>query len=167
MEVTVKIKKDKDILYLPEYATEFSAGIDLRASRLDKVYSGQKEVPLEKLKYSLEKGYFSLRGFERAVVGTGFYLEIPEGYVLDIRSRSGNAAKKGLIVANSPGTIDPDYRGEVMVILFNATKYLCRITLGDAIAQAVLIPFSRIMWNHVDELSETARGTGGLGSTGV
>jgi len=150
---------------LPEYATNGSAGVDLRAMSLLKLYNGQEEVDISKL-HTLSKGFFHMRGFERALVGTGLFVEIPEGYEWQIRSRSGRTLKNGLIVANAPGTIDSDFRGEVCVILVNNTKSLVKIQLKELVAQAVLTKFERIVWREKETLSDTQRGEGGFGHTG-
>jgi dUTP pyrophosphatase len=163
-KVTVKVKKGDNVV-LPVYATSGSAGFDLIARGLRKVYDGIKEVDITKFSYVLDKGYFVLRPYERALVGTNLYLELPQGVELQVRSRSGLALKRGLVVANSPGTIDHDYRGEVCVILMNNTKYLSRINFGDAIAQGVLTSVYQTDFEIVTELTETARGEGGFGHT--
>lgn len=127
----------------PFYATTGSAGFDI---------SSTEELTL-------------LPG-EKAIVGTGLFFEIPEGYELQIRPRSGNAAKHSVTVLNSPGTIDSDYRGEVKVILFNAGKKPFPIKAGDRIAQGVVSRVFQLKFEFVKELSETERGEGGFGSTG-
>jgi len=103
---------------------------------------------------------------ERVLIGTGIFVVIPEGYQLEIRSRSGQALKKGLVVLNQPGTIDSDYRGEVGVILFNSNEHLVKVELGERIAQGILMPAFQAEFILVDELSDTERGQGGFGSTG-
>jgi len=133
-------------LELPAYATEHSAGLDLRAAI---------EKPLV------------LRPLERAIVPTGFVFEIPEGYEGQVRPRSGLAAKKGLTVLNSPGTIDADYRGEVKVILINLGQEEVIINRGERIAQLVVAPVSKVKIVEVEEVSQTPRGDGGFGSTGM
>lgn len=130
---------------LPEYQTASAAGMDLRA---------EIEAPIK------------LRPLERAVVGTGLYMELPEGYEAQIRPRSGLAAKQGVTVLNSPGTIDADYRGEIGVILVNLSNQDVTIGRGDRIAQMVIARYERAEWAEVEALSETARGAGGFGSTG-
>ena len=130
---------------LPEYQTASAAGMDLRA---------EIEAPIK------------LRPLERAVVGTGLYMELPEGYEAQIRPRSGLAAKQGVTVLNSPGTIDADYRGEICVILVNLSNQDVTIGRGDRIAQMVIARYERAEWAEVEALSETARGAGGFGSTG-
>ena len=130
---------------LPQYATALSAGMDLKANI---------EEPI------------TLSSLERTMVPTGLFIELPEGYEAQIRPRSGLAAKHGITVTNAPGTIDADYRGEVMVSLFNHSKEARVIEHGERIAQLVITPFLGAEWNPVDALNETARGEGGFGSTG-
>lgn len=133
---------------LPEYATPFSAGIDLMADVPNDdriiIYPGQ-----------------------RISVPTGIYIAIPDGYEVQVRPRSGLAAKKGITVLNTPGTIDSDYRGEVKVIIMNLGEEAVSFGNGDRIAQAVLAPVVQIEWNKVEELPISVRGEGGFGSTGV
>lgn len=143
MKVKVVNKSGID---LPQYATEFSAGMDVRAA-ID------APVVLEPL--------------QRAMIPTGLYLQIPEGYEVQVRPRSGLAAKKGITVLNAPGTIDADYRGEVCVILVNLSNADFVIEKGERIAQLVLAKHERIDWECVNELASSERGEGGFGSTGV
>ncbi len=131
---------------LPSYQTVFSAGMDLYAF--------------------LEKPVL-LKPFERFLVPTGIILEIPEGYEGQVRPRSGLAYKNGVTVLNSPGTIDSDYRGEIKVLLINLSEENFFVTNGMRIAQLLISPYVRTTWEQVDSLSETQRGTGGYGSTGV
>lgn len=131
---------------LPNYETLASAGMDLRAN-LDKPVS--------------------LKPLQRTVVGTGLYMELPVGYEAQVRPRSGLAAKKGITVLNAPGTIDADYRGEVGVILVNLSDADFVIEDGERIAQLVIARHERAEWEEVQELSDTVRGAGGFGSTGV
>jgi dUTP pyrophosphatase len=131
---------------LPQYATEHAAGLDVRANTDEPVV---------------------LKPLERAMIPTGLYVEIPEGYEIQVRPRSGLAAKHGLTVLNTPGTIDPDYRGEIRVILANVSNAEFTLQPGERIAQLVVAPFVRIDWQAADTLSETSRGTGGFGSTGT
>lgn len=130
---------------LPEYATEYSAGLDLRAN-ID------TDVTLNPL--------------ERALIPTGLYIELPQGYEAQIRPRSGLALKHGLTVLNTPGTIDADYRGEIRVILVNLSNEPFVIKDGERICQMVIAAHARIEWNETDNLDETARGAGGFGHTG-
>ena len=130
---------------LPAYETADSAGMDLRA-HLDQAIV-------------LEPG-------ERTLIPSGLHLEIPPGYEGQVRPRSGLALKHGISVPNTPGTIDSDYRGELKVILINHGGEDFAIARGDRIAQLVLAPVVQARWSEVEELDETARGTGGFGSTG-
>ena len=129
---------------LPMYMTKGAAAVDLCANEVVEVKPNTT-----------------------AIIGTGLYVAIPEGYEIQIRSRSGLAAKSDVFVLNSPGTIDSDYRGELKVILRNLSLQVLDIRIGDRIAQAVLAPVVQIEWETVEELDETERGTGGLGSTKV
>jgi len=131
---------------LPEYATEFSAGMDVRAANFEPVV---------------------LKPLDRAMIPTGLFLEIPAGYEVQVRPRSGLAAKKGITVLNAPGTIDADYRGEVCVILVNLSNSEFVIERGERIAQLVLARHEKIEWEETDSLAESARGEGGFGSTGT
>lgn len=131
---------------LPKYATKGSAGMDLYADI-------NTPVKLESL--------------ERAVVPTGLFLELPEGYEAQIRPRSGLALKKGISIPNAPGTIDSDYRGEVGVILVNLSSSPVYIEPGERIAQMVICKFEQIQWDTVELLSDTQRAKGGFGSTGL
>ena len=130
---------------LPAYATALSAGMDVRACLDASVV---------------------LKPLERAMVPTGLFLEIPAGYEVQVRPRSGLAAKKGITVLNAPGTIDADYRGEVKVILVNLSDEPFTIENGERIAQLVLARHECIEWECVEELSASDRGEGGFGSTG-
>lgn len=130
---------------LPEYATERSAGLDLRAN-LD------NEIVLAPL--------------ERQLIPTGLYLELPKGYEAQIRPRSGLALKHGITVLNSPGTIDADYRGEIRVILVNLSNEPFVIKDGERICQMVIARHEQVSWNEVDKLEDTTRGDGGFGHTG-
>lgn len=131
---------------LPQYATVHSAGLDLRAD--------------------LEQALI-LKPLERSLVPTGLYIELPEGYEAQVRPRSGLAAKHGISIVNTPGTIDPDYRGEIKVILVNLSDVPFSLEPGERIAQMVIARFEHISWNEVETLSETERGEGGFGHTGV
>lgn len=130
---------------LPHYETEFSAGMDLRANI---------EEPV------------TLKPLQRAIVKTGLFIELPLGYEAQVRPRSGLAAKKGISVLNSPGTIDADYRGEIGVILVNLSDEEFVVNNGERIAQMVIAKHEHISWKEVDILGETSRGVGGFGSTG-
>ena len=130
---------------LPSYATINSAGVDLKAF-LDK--------PME------------LKPLERKIIGTGIKLALPDGFEAQVRPRSGLAAKHGISILNSPGTIDSDYRGEIGVILVNLSNQKFTINRGDRIAQLVLAKYEKINWKIIKELPKTNRGFGGFGSTG-
>lgn len=130
---------------LPEYATEHSAGMDLKANLNDTII-------IEPLK--------------REIVPTGIFIELPEGYEAQIRPRSGLAAKHGVGIVNAPGTIDADYRGEIKVILVNLSDTPFVLNPGERIAQMIIAKYERVSWNLVDKLSESERGAGGFGSTG-
>lgn len=131
---------------LPQYQTALAAGLDIRANITESM---------------------TLRPLERVMVPTGLYVEIPEGYEMQIRPRSGMAAKFGLTVLNSPGTIDPDYRGEIRVILANVSPEEYVLQPGERIAQMVVARFERIEWEQTDELTPSERGDGGFGHTGT
>lgn len=143
MKVKIVNKSGYDV---PFYATELSAGMDLKAAI---------EEPIE------------LDSLCRAMVPTGLYIALPEGYEAQIRPRSGLAAKHGVTVCNSPGTVDADYRGEIKVILVNLSKEKFVINPGERIAQMVIAKYEKIEWDEVEVLNETERGAGGFGSTGV
>lgn len=130
---------------LPQYATEFSAGLDLRANIT---------TPIE------------LKPLERILVDTGLYIALPQGYEAQIRPRSGLAFKNGITVLNSPGTIDADYRGEIKVLLVNLSNETFLINDGERIAQMVIAKHEQIQWQETTSLPETTRGDGGFGHTG-
>ena len=131
---------------LPSYETTSSAGMDLKAN-LDK--------PI------------ILKPMDRAIVKTGLFIALSNGYEAQVRPRSGLAAKNGITVLNAPGTIDADYRGEIGVILINLSAENFTINDGDRIAQLVIAKYEHAIWNEVDILEETKRGKGGFGSTGI
>ncbi len=131
---------------IPAYATELSAGMDLKANI---------EEPIV------------LSSLDRVLVPTGLFIALPEGTEAQIRPRSGLAAKFGVTVLNTPGTIDADYRGEIKVILVNLSKEDFIINPGERIAQMVVAKFEKVEWSQVDDLDQTDRGEGGFGSTGV
>jgi dUTP pyrophosphatase len=130
---------------LPAYETEQSAGMDLRANMDEAITLG----PLE-----------------RALVPTGLFIALPPGFEAQVRPRSGLAAKQGITVLNSPGTVDADYRGEIKVILVNLSNETIQINDGDRVAQLVIARHEQAVWEVAEVLDETARGTGGFGSTG-
>ncbi len=131
---------------IPSYQTEASAGMDLRAHLTE---------PIE------------LSPLQRIIIPTGLFIELPIGYEAQVRPRSGLALKHGITVLNSPGTIDADYRGEVKVLLINLSQEPFIIQDGERIAQLIITTHERIEWLEVQELSETSRGSGGYGSTGL
>ena len=130
----------------PAYETRSSAGMDLRANI---------NVPI------------TIKPLERAIVKTGLFIALPEGYEAQVRPRSGLAAKFGISVLNAPGTIDADYRGEIGVILVNLSNQEFTINDGDRVAQMVIAKYEYTKWEEVNVLNETSRGEGGFGSTGI
>jgi len=142
MQVKI-INKSKHAL--PEYATELSAGLDLRAN----LYESAELKPLE-----------------RKMIPTGLFIALPKGYEAQIRPRSGLAAKHGITVLNTPGTIDADYRGEIKVILVNLSSETFVVQDGERICQMVIAAHACVQWEKVDSLDETERGAGGFGHTG-
>tara|TARA_R110001599_G_scaffold7889_2_gene37976 strand:- start:3328 stop:3759 length:432 start_codon:yes stop_codon:yes gene_type:complete len=138
------INKSKHVT--PNYETEGSAGMDLRANIEEAI---------------------TLKPLERTIVKTGLFIALPIGFEAQVRPRSGLAAKKGITVLNSPGTVDADYRGEIGVILVNLSNDDFVINDGERVAQLVIAKHERVKWEEVEVLSETKRGSGGFGSTGV
>jgi dUTP pyrophosphatase len=130
---------------LPDYSTENSAGMDLRANLDESIV---------------------LRPLERKLIGTGLYIELPEGYEAQVRPRSGLALKHGISILNTPGTIDADYRGEIGIILVNVSDSEFTIKDGDRIGQLVVAKHEKIVWKATESLEESARGSGGFGHTG-
>ncbi|MEL0651837.1 dUTP diphosphatase [Algibacter sp. TI.3.09] len=143
MEIKIINKSNHE---LPHYETIASAGMDLRANITEAI---------------------TLKPLARTIVKTGLFIELPIGFEAQVRPRSGLAAKKGVTVLNAPGTIDADYRGEIGVILVNISNEDFVIENGERIAQLVIAKHERAEWISVEELSETSRGEGGFGSTGV
>lgn len=137
---------NKSLHDLPSYETVASAGMDIRAHITEPI---------------------TLKPLERTIVKTGLFIELPVGFEAQVRPRSGLAAKKGVTVLNAPGTIDADYRGEIGVILVNLSQEEFVIENGERIAQLVIAKHERAEWISALELSETSRGEGGFGSTGV
>ena len=146
--LTVALKKlpHLDDLSLPFYATTGSAGMDLVAAINDDI---------------------TLKPMERKLIPTGISIALPSGYEAQVRSRSGLALKNGIAVANTPGTIDSDYRGEIQVILINLSNEDFTVTRGMRIAQMVVTEYNRVNWNIVSELPTSERAEGGFGSTGI
>lgn len=143
MKVQIINKSKHD---LPQYETEGAAGLDLKANLTDSVF---------------------LKPLERAIIKTGLYIALPQGYEAQVRPRSGLAAKKGITVLNAPGTVDADYRGEIGVILVNLSNDEFEVKDGERIAQLVIAKHEQAQWIEVNQLEETERGTGGFGSTGT
>ena len=131
---------------LPRYSTEYSAGMDLRANLSDDLI---------------------IKPLQRALVPTGLFIELPDGYEAQIRPRSGLAIKSGITVLNTPGTIDCDYRGEVKVILVNPSDHDFTVHHGDRICQMVIAKYEKAELQQVDILSDSVRSDGGFGHTGV
>lgn len=142
----ISLKKLHSAALLPTYQTEHAAGMDVVACI---------DAPM------------TIAPHERAIIPTGFAIALPPGYEAQIRARSGLAAKFGIMPANGVGTIDADYRGEVGVILLNTSDQAFAVEPGMRIAQMVVTKYESVTWNEVEELSETARGGGGYGSTGA
>ena len=143
MNIKIINKSNHD---LPNYETIASAGMDLRANIDESII---------------------LKPLERTIVKTGLFIELPIGYEAQVRPRSGLAAKKGISVLNAPGTVDADYRGEIGVILVNLSNEDFTIDNGERVAQLIIAKHERAEWIEVEEISETSRGAGGFGSTGV
>jgi len=130
----------------PHYETKGAAGMDLKANI---------------------EAAITLKPLERTIIKTGLFIALPVGFEAQVRPRSGLAAKKGITVLNSPGTVDADYRGEIGVILVNLSNDVFVINDGERIAQLIIAKHERVSWQEVEILSETERGAGGFGSTGV
>lgn len=131
---------------LPEYQTAQAVGLDVRANTSEAI---------------------TIAPLERVMVPTGLYFQIPEGYEIQVRPRSGLAAKHGITVINTPGTIDPDYRGELKVLLVNLSSEPFALQPGERVAQLVFARYERLAWEETVELEATERGAGGFGSTGL
>ena len=145
--MTIKVKNTSNN-QLPSYQTPSSAGLDLCAF--------------------LPQGTVHIQPMHRMLVGTGLFIELPVGFEAQVRPRSGLALKHGITVLNSPGTVDADYRGEIKVLLINLSDQEYEVKSGDRIAQIVIARHERCdEWDLVDQLTETVRGTGGYGSTGM
>lgn len=146
IKVKVKTLPNGEGLNLPEYATEHSAGMDLTAGIDEDI---------------------TIAPLERKLIPTGIAIALPDGYEAQIRPRSGLALKNGITLANTPGTIDADYRGEIKVIMINLGQEEFTVSRGMRIAQMIIAPVTRIQWEQADDLNKTARSDGGFGSTGV
>jgi len=145
MKIKIVNKSNNEI---PSYATEHSAGMDLRA-------------------YLPDQEYLILSPGHRYMIHTGLYIELPEGYEAQVRPRSGLAIKNGITVINTPGTVDADYRGEVCVLIINHGTETFIVYNGDRIAQMIINKYEKAEWEIVEDLSETERGSGGFNSTGT
>lgn len=145
VEIKILSRKLNHEFGYPDYATPGSAGMDLRSN---------------------ETSVIEIHPGCQFLFDTGLWIAVPEGYEAQVRTKSGLALNRSLIVLNSPGTIDSDYRGQVGVILYNAGRVIQRIHPGDKIAQLVIAPYVRAEWKSVEDLSSTERGEGGFGSTG-
>ena len=146
IKVKVRIAPGSEDLQLPTYVTEGSAAADVRAAVTDEV---------------------TIAPGKRALIPTGLHLEIPNGFEIQVRPRSGLALKNGITLLNAPGTIDSDYRGELQLIVMNLGNEPFTVKRGDRIAQLVLSPVIKAIFEHSRELEQTQRGEGGFGSTGV
>jgi dUTP pyrophosphatase len=145
MDMNVKVINKSNNL-LPAYETALSAGMDIRAFVTEDII---------------------LKPFQRSLIPSGLFIELPQGFEAQIRPRSGLALKHGITVLNSPGTIDADYRGEIKILLINLSDTDFRIQSGDRIAQMIIAKHEQISWEAADSLNETSRGAGGYGHTGV
>ncbi len=143
----IKINSLNKDVSIPSYETDTSAGLDLKAY--------------------LPEGSIQIKPKEIKLIGTGLYFEIPEGFEVQIRPRSGLAFKNGISVLNSPGTIDSDYRGEIKILLINHGSKIFNIDHEMRIAQMVVAKYERVQFKIVDKLSDSKRGSGGFGSTGI
>lgn len=157
---------------MPKFETERAVGFDLSINNIINIFKGDKAIDTEKLKLAQEgferAGYIKIRPHERILFGTGIVAELPNNIELQIRSRSGVSLKKGLIIANSPGTIDPDYTGEIGLIIYNTTPFLSTISKGDRLAQAVPKEIIKVQLQQVEKITKnTDRGSNGYGSTGT
>ena len=141
----IKIKRLNERAKIPPFGTEFSAGADL---------------------YCAEEHEISVCSGQKCSIGTGISMEIPEGYVGLVFARSGLACKNGLRLCNSVGVIDADYRGEIKVVLHNDSEYVREIKPGERVAQMIVMPYPKVSFIEVEELSDTVRGESGFGGTG-
>lgn len=137
---------NKSPFKLPEYATIHSAGMDMRANLNESII---------------------IQPLQRVMVPTGVHIQLPDGYEAQIRPRSGLAAKHGIGIVNSPGTIDADYRGEIKIILVNLSNEPFTLNPGERVAQMVIARYEKAVWKECDSLEESERGEGGFGSTGI
>ena len=167
----IKLKVEEGVS-LPKYETEGASGADVTAHSILKAYKGDAEITgekLDKMKEGFaERGYIKLRPFERVLFGTGLTVaDMDNALELQVRARSGVALKRGLLVANAPGTIDSDYRGPVGVIIYNSTPFLNKIEKGERIAQIVPALAAKVAFQESVEVVTSDRGDSGFGSTGT
>jgi dUTP pyrophosphatase len=167
----IKFKLEEGV-QLPQYESEGAAGFDVTAFSIMKAYKGDSEVvgdKLEKMKEGFqERGYIKIRPFERILFSSGLtVVDIIDNLELQVRSRSGISLKRGLFVANQPGTIDSDYRGTVGIIIYNSTPFLAKVEKGERIAQLVPKEVVKPPITSDNIITETERGSGGFGSTGT
>ena len=163
--------KVQDGVDTPRYQTKLASGFDLQAISIHSVYKGAAPIPPDRLKdvqkNFIDKGFINMRPAERITFKTGVVLaDIDSDFEIEIRSRSGMATKKGIFVSNQPGTIDADYRGELLVSLYNSTTFLNAVVKDSRIAQAVVKKIERPKLVITEEVKETDRGEDGFGSTG-
>jgi dUTP pyrophosphatase len=161
-KVKIKFEKLFESVELPEYKSKGAAGFDLRAY----IDAGDELKTMMGITNN-GRNSITLHYGDQVIIRTGLKIAIPEGYELQIRPRSGLAAKNGITLTNSPGTIDSDYRGEVMIIVLNTSREPFVIQHGDRICQAVVNKVEQALFEEVESVDETERGEGGLGSTGV
>lgn len=160
----IQFKKFHKDIQLPAYATVGSAGFDLVVDNFKTYYNtGGSDYFSPSANVVAELDRIIMYPNSRLLVGCGFAIALPDGYQMEIRSRSGNALHKGLVVANSPGTLDVDYRGEVGVILHNISPNAITVLKGEKVAQGVITEFDVAVFQEVDELTETVRGSGAYG----
>lgn len=169
-KIEVKIKLEEGV-ECPQYQTEGAAAFDIAPNKILKAYKGEietDEVKLVKMQESfLRQGYIKMRPFERILFGTGIFVQLPDNYELQVRSRSGISLKKGVIVTNSPGTVDEDYLGELGLIITNDTPFLNQVNINERLGQCALKKVYRASFNVVEEFDKvTERGDKGYGSTG-
>ena len=159
----IQFKRLFENVKIPRYGSEGAAGFDLEVHNFKRIYV----VSSDDIEFNIETqpDSISLVRGQRLLVGCGFAVKLPAGYELQVRSRSGKSLKEGLVVANSPGTIDEDYTGEIGVILNNISSDVITIKLGDKVAQSVLKEYVKAAFEVVTELDTTKRGSGGFGST--
>lgn len=161
-----KLYEPYDDIEVPAYATVGSAGCDLKIHNFKEVFTSTtspNQNASSKLPFDASEIY--LLPHSRLLVGCGFAVALPPGYVMDVRSRGGYTLKRGLIVANSPGTVDCDYRGEICVILLNTSEFAIKVRRYDKIAQGIILQYDVAIFRVVNSLSTTVRGEGAFGST--